>query len=166
VQLAEPRHRGAGHAGPGDGDGGRIAVGQRRVLRVLDGRLLPVRGVLVLCLGGHFVLSLFGGNYTREGLFPLWMLALSYTPGLPKIFYVAVCRAQGKIARAAVVLTTFAVIELGAAAAGGVIDGLRGFSVAILLVTTVEGLATTPAIVRSAWSYGRHRRAVPAAGSP
>jgi O-antigen/teichoic acid export membrane protein len=117
-----------------------------------------IPGVLVLCLGGHFVLSLFGGSYTREGLFPLWMLALSYTPGLPKIFYVAVCRAQGKISRAAVVLTTFAVIELGAAAAGGVLDGLRGFSVAILVVTTVEGLATTPAIVRSAWSYGRHRR--------
>ena len=117
-----------------------------------------IPGVLVLCLGGHFVLSLFGGSYTRAGLFPLWMLALSYTPGLPKTFYVAVCRAQGEISRAAVVLTTFAVIELGAAAAGGVLDGLRGFSVAFFVVTTVEGLATTPAIVRSAWSYGRHRR--------
>jgi hypothetical protein len=39
-----------------------------------------------------------------------------------------------------------------------VLDGLRGFSVAFFVVTTVEGLATTPAIVRSAWSYGRHRR--------
>jgi O-antigen/teichoic acid export membrane protein len=119
---------------------------------------IGIPGVLVLCLGAHFILSLFGGNYPREATFPLWMLALSYTPGLPKIFYVAVCRAHGKVSRAAVVLTAFAVIELAGAAAGGVAGGLRGFSIAIFVITTVEGLATTPPIVRAAFSYGRHRR--------
>ena len=64
---------------------------------------IGIPGVLVLCLGAHVILSLFGGNYPREATFPLWMLALSYTPGLPKIFYVAVCRAHGKVSRAAVV---------------------------------------------------------------
>jgi O-antigen/teichoic acid export membrane protein len=117
-----------------------------------------VPGVLLLCFGAHAVLSLFGGNYPREGTFPMWMLALSYLPGLPKVFYVAVCRAAGKVSRAAVVLTVFAAIELAAAAAGGAVGGLRGFSMAIFVVITVEGLATTPAIVRAAWTYGRHRR--------
>jgi len=117
-----------------------------------------VPGVLALCLGAHFVLSLFGSGYTRVGTFPLLMLSLSYVPGLPKVFYVAVCRAAGKVSRAAVVLSAFAVIELAVAGVGGAVGGLRGFSVAIFVVISVEGLATTPAIVRTAFSYGRHRR--------
>ena len=31
-------------------------------------------------------------------------------------------------------------------------------AVAILVVTVIEGLATTPAIILAAWSSGRHRR--------
>ena len=117
-----------------------------------------IPGVLVLCVGGHFLLSLFGSGYSSEATFPLRLLALCYLPGLPKIFYVAVCRAKGKVSRAAVVLTSFAVVEMVAVVVSGVLGGLRGVVIAILVVTVVEGLATTPAIVRAAWSYGRHRR--------
>jgi O-antigen/teichoic acid export membrane protein len=117
-----------------------------------------IPGVLVLCLGGHFALSLFGSGYSREGMFPLWILALAYVPALPKIFYVAVCRASGKVSRAAVVLAVFAAIEMAAVVVSGMLGGLRELTVAILVVTLFEGLATTPAIVRAAWSYGRHRR--------
>jgi O-antigen/teichoic acid export membrane protein len=117
-----------------------------------------IPGMLVLCAGGHFILSLFGSGYSSEATFPLRLLALCYVPGLPKIFYVAVCRAKGKVSRAAVVLTSFAVIEMVAVVVSGVLSGLRGVAIAILVVAVVEGLATTPAIVRAAWSYGRHRR--------
>jgi O-antigen/teichoic acid export membrane protein len=117
-----------------------------------------IPGVAVLCLGGHFVLGLFGSGYSREATTPLAILALAYVPALPKIFYVAVCRAEGKVSRAAVVLTVFAVIEMAAVVVSGMLGGLREVAVAILVVLVVEGLATTPAIVRAAWSYGRHRR--------
>ena len=117
-----------------------------------------IPGVLVLCLGGHFALGLFGSTYSREATFPLRVLALSYVPALPKIFYVAVCRAKGKVSRAAVVLTVFAAIEMAAVVVSGMLDGLRGIAVSILIVMVVEGLVTLPAIVRAAWSYGRHRR--------
>ena len=128
----------------------------RFALKVSLGVGIP--GVLVLCLGGRFTLSLFGGGYSREATFPLRVLTFAYVPALPKIFYVAVCRAQGKVSRAAVVLTVFAAIEMTAVVVSGMLGGLRGLTVAILVVTVVEGLATTPAIVRAAWSYGRHRR--------
>jgi O-antigen/teichoic acid export membrane protein len=117
-----------------------------------------IPGVLLLCVGGHFVLSLFGSRYSSEATFPLRILAFSYVPALPTTFYVAVCRAKGKVSRAAVVLTSFAVIEMAAVVVSGMLDGLRGLTVAILVVMVVEGLATTPAIVRAAWTYGRHRR--------
>jgi O-antigen/teichoic acid export membrane protein len=128
----------------------------RFALKVSLGAGIP--GVLMLCLGGHFALSLFGSSYSREATFPLQILAFSYAPALPKIFYIAVCRAEGKISRAAVVLTVFAVIEMAAVVVTGMFGGLRALTVAILVVTTVEGLATTPAIIRAAWSSGRHRR--------
>ncbi len=117
-----------------------------------------IPGMLALCLGGHFLLSLFGSGYSREATFPLRILALTYAPALPKIFYVAVCRAEGKISRAAVVLTVFAVLEMAAVVVTGMLGGLRALALAILVVTAVEGLATTPAIIRAAWSCGRHRR--------
>jgi O-antigen/teichoic acid export membrane protein len=117
-----------------------------------------IPGVLVLCLAGHFILILFGSGYSREAMLPLRILAFAYIPALPKMFYVAVCRANGRVSRAAVVLTVFAAIEMAAVVVGGRLGGLRGVAVAILVVTVFEGLALTPAIIRAAWSYGRHRR--------
>lgn len=117
-----------------------------------------IPGVFLLCVGGQAVLGLFGSHYSSEATFPLRMLAFSYVPSLPPVFYVAVCRAKGMVSRAAVVLTSFAVVEMAAVVVSGMIGGLRGLTVAILVVMVVEGLATTPAIVRAAWTYGRHRR--------
>lgn len=112
--------------------------------------LVGVPAMLALCFEAHFILSFFGIGYARAATFPLWCLSLSYVPGLPKAFYVAVCRANGKISRAAVVLTTFAVAEIVAVCIGGHLAGLRGLSIAILAVTLIEGVATTPAVLRAA----------------
>jgi O-antigen/teichoic acid export membrane protein len=120
--------------------------------------LIGVPGMLMLCFGAHFALSLFGIGYAREATFPLWLLSLSYVPGLPKNFYIAVCRAAGRVSQAAVVLTSFAVVEIAAAGVGGRVDGLNGVSVAIFAVLFIEGLATTPAVFRATSGCGRHRR--------
>jgi O-antigen/teichoic acid export membrane protein len=121
--------------------------------------LLGLPGSVALGLGAHLALSLFGPGYARVATLPLVLLALGYLPSIPKVHYIAVCRAVGKVNRAAAVLTTFAVIEVGAAALGGVLHGLIGLSVALLAVAIVEGIATTPAVVRAAIARGRHRRA-------
>jgi hypothetical protein len=69
-----------------------------------------------------------------------------------------VCRAAGKIPRAAAVLTTCSALEVAAAAAGGVAGGLIGLSFALLAVRYLEALVTTPPVVRAAFGHGRHRR--------
>ena len=123
--------------------------------------LIGLPGMVVLIFGGHLALSLFGPGYVRVAMLPLTLLAISYIPAIPKIHYVAVCRARGQIPRAAAVLTTAAIAEVTAAAIGGTSGGLRGLSFALLGVYTIEGLVTAPAVIRAAIGSGRHRRAVP-----
>jgi O-antigen/teichoic acid export membrane protein len=122
--------------------------------------LVGVPASIVLGLGAHLALGLFGADYARIATFPLVMLAFGYLPSIPKVHYIAVCRAIGKVNRAALVLTTFAAIEVAAATVGGLMRGLIGLSWALLIVAIVEGIATTPAVIRAAVARGRHRRPV------
>ena len=114
--------------------------------------------MLILCFGAHFILSLFGINYARAATFSLWLLSLCYVPMIPKTFYIAVCRASGRVLLGAIVLTIFAAIEITAAGVAGSIGGLKGLSIAILVVTVIEGLATTPAILNAITSRRGYRR--------
>ena len=125
--------------------------------------LIGIPGMIVLAAGAHFLLSLFGPGYASEATVPLVLLAIGYPLTVPKALYVAVCRASGKITRAATVLTTFSVAELGAAAAGAVWDGLIGLSLTLLAVRFVEALLVIPTVGGAAIGHaGRHRR--PATG--
>ena len=118
---------------------------------------LPVMAALIL--GGHLALSLFGAGYARTAVLPLSLLVVSYLPAIPKIHYIAVCRAKGQIPRAAAVLTTAAAAEVTVAALAGASGGLKGLSFGLLTVYLVEGVVTTPSVVRAAIGRGRHRRA-------
>jgi O-antigen/teichoic acid export membrane protein len=118
---------------------------------------LPAMAVLIV--GAGPLLSLFGASYAREATWPMQLLVLSYLPALPKILYIAVCRADGKITRAAVVLTIFAAAEIIAAVIGGIVGGLTGVAFLYLVVSIVEGAVTAPAVIRTAAGSKRDRRA-------
>ncbi len=121
--------------------------------------LIGLPGMAILGLGAHLALSIFGTSYASEATLPLRLLVLAYLPTISRVHYVAVCRAVGRISRAAAVLTVFAALEIAGAVVGGVTAGLNGLSLAILTVLLVEGLVTTPAVLHAANGYGRHRRA-------
>lgn len=121
--------------------------------------LIGLPGMAALILGAHLSLSLFGKSYAADATVPMCLLTLSYPPSVPKALYIAVCRASGRITRAAVVLTTCSTLEVVAAAAGGVEGGLKGLSVALLVVRIGEALVTAPSVIRAAFGHGRHRRA-------
>ena len=124
---------------------------------------IGVPAMLALCLGARFALGFFGPSYAREATFTLCLLALAYIPTLPKNFYIAVARAKGYVSQAAILLTAFAVLEMGGVIVGGRYDGLRGVAIAIFAATLIEGIVTTPAVLRSAGLYGRYRREYAAA---
>jgi O-antigen/teichoic acid export membrane protein len=124
--------------------------------------LFGLPGMAVLGFGAHFVLGMFGPGYARVGAAPMLLLVVGYIPVIPKVFYVAVCRALGRIPRAAAVLTTFAALEMAAAVIGGLRGGLVGLALGLLIVAVLEALVTTPVVVRTAFGSGRHRRGSPA----
>jgi O-antigen/teichoic acid export membrane protein len=121
--------------------------------------LVGLPASIALALGARLALRLFGASYVAVATIPLVLLALGYLPVIPKVHYVAVCRAIGKVSRAATVLTAFTVMEVAAAAVGGVLHGLIGLSVALLVVGIVEGIATTPTVMKAAKVRGRHQGA-------
>jgi O-antigen/teichoic acid export membrane protein len=127
--------------------------------------LIGLPGMLVLGLGAHLALSLFGPGYARAATVTLWLLVLGYLPTVPKMHFIAVCRAAGRISRAAVVLSVAAAMEVTAAAIGGASGGLKGLTLGLLAVFVAEGLVTTPPVLRAAMGRGRHRQAAPLAAT-
>jgi hypothetical protein len=112
----------------------------------------------VLILGSHLILGIFGKGYAADAAVPMCLLTLSYPATVPKALYIAVCRAEGKITRAAVVLTACSSLEVIAAAVGGAEGALKGLAVALLAVRLAEAVVTGPPVVRAAFGHGRHRR--------
>jgi O-antigen/teichoic acid export membrane protein len=121
--------------------------------------LIGLPAMVVLALGSHLALGLFGASYVDLGTVPLLLLILTYIPGLPKTQYIAVCRATGRVSQAAVLLTVAAGCELGAVVIGGRLGGLNGVALAYLAVTVVEGIVTAPTVLRTAYARGYRRRA-------
>jgi O-antigen/teichoic acid export membrane protein len=133
-------------------DPGVVARKLRFALRVSF--LIGIPGMAALILAAHPVLSLFGNGYL-EATVPMWLITLGYPAAVPKSWYIAVCRAAGQIPRAAVVLTACSSLEMAAAAAGGIADGLFGLSLALLAVRYAEALVTTPPVLRTAFTRSR-----------
>jgi O-antigen/teichoic acid export membrane protein len=127
--------------------------------------MIGVPGMAVLIVGAHTALDLFGKGY-GEATVPMWLITLGYPAAVPKSLYVAVCRAQGKIPRAAVILSSCTAAEMAAAVAGGLAGGLYGLSLALLAVRYAEALVTGPPVFRAAIGHGRHRRATALSRQP
>jgi O-antigen/teichoic acid export membrane protein len=119
--------------------------------------LIGIPAVAVLCLGAPLILGFFGSSYAKTGTISLILLSLGYLPSVPKVHYIAVCRATGKIRRAATILTVTACLEIIGALIGGKEAGLTGFGLGLLAASLLEGAITAPSVLRAARSYGRHR---------
>jgi O-antigen/teichoic acid export membrane protein len=125
-----------------------IAEKLRFVLRL--SLYIGIPGMLALAVLAHWVLEIFGPNYARTGTIPLLLLILCYIPGLFKAVYIAVCRAQHRVGRAAIVLAIGGLCEAVAAIIGGKADGLIGVCVGYLIVQLIEGMVTGPTVLRAA----------------
>jgi O-antigen/teichoic acid export membrane protein len=137
-------------------DPGVVAKKLRFALRVSF--LIGIPGMVVLILGAHLALGMFGKGYT-EATVPMCLITLGYPAAVPKSLYIAMCRAAGRIPRAAVVITACSGLEMAAAAAGGAAGGLYGLSLALLAVRYAEAVVTAPPVLRAAFGLGRHRSA-------
>ena len=121
--------------------------------------LIGIPAMLTLCLGSQLLLTLFGASYAKMGVIPLILLSLGYLPSVFTVHYITVCRATGRISRAARILTFTACLQIAAAVIGGKEAGLVGFGLGVLAVGVLEGLITAPSVLRAARSFNRTRRA-------
>jgi O-antigen/teichoic acid export membrane protein len=141
-----------------------VASGDMRALRpklrvsLRMSMLIGIPGMAVLCLGAPLLLGIFGASYARAGAVSLILLSLGYLPAVPKVHYIAVCRAQGLVRRAAALLSGTACLEIMAAVAGGQADGLTGLGLGVLAAYALEGMLTAPRVLRAAMPAGRHAR--------
>ena len=141
-----------------------IAKKLRFVLRLSV--YIGVPAMVILWFAAGPALSIFGKNYAAEATVPFQLLILGYLPALPKTQYIAVCRAAGRVTRAAVILTIASTCEMAAVVIGGRMDGLVGLTAGLLVISIAEGLITAPAVFRTALGHGRHRRGAAAAEAP
>jgi O-antigen/teichoic acid export membrane protein len=125
-----------------------IAEKLRFVLRL--SLIVGLAGMVVLGVGAHLILGIFGPSYAREATVPMWLLLLGYLPTVPKSQYIAVCRATGHVSRASAILAVQAVVQLVAVCVGGKLDGLIGVCLALLIVGFLESLMTAPTVFRAA----------------
>jgi O-antigen/teichoic acid export membrane protein len=114
---------------------------------------IGVPGGLVLGLGSHLILGIFGSSYASIAAGPLWLMIASYLPGLPNTVYIAVARASGRVNQATIFLSAGAVVDMASIVVGGKLGGLYGLSYAGLAVSILQALVTTPVVLRAA--YGR-----------
>jgi O-antigen/teichoic acid export membrane protein len=111
--------------------------------------LIGLPAMAVLILGSHRILSVYGPGYARIGTLPMCLFALWYIPSVFKMLYMAICRASGRMAYCAAILTLFTLAEVGAVAAGAASDGLVGLSIALLAVLTAQGAVIAPLLLRA-----------------
>jgi O-antigen/teichoic acid export membrane protein len=134
-------------------DPGGLAAKLRFSLRVcLLGGLVAIP---LIVLAAHPLLHVFGAQYAARAAVPLEVMIGGYLGSVLKNHYIAVCRVQRRVTRAAVFATVSCAARLIAITAGALAGGLVGVSVALLVVMTAEGCYALPAL-RSALHPGPH----------
>jgi O-antigen/teichoic acid export membrane protein len=93
---------------------------------------------IVLLISAGWILRIFGHVYAAEATWTLRVLGLGAMPLIIKDLYVAICRVRGQASRAALLIIVGTALELGMAAIGGYIGGLRGLSIGWLTGVLIE----------------------------
>ena len=103
-------------------------------------------GVPLVIVCAHPMLRLFGSAYANRATLSLQLLALGYFGSVLKAHYIALSRIFDRITQAAVYATAGTVARFAAAAAGAMLGGLAGLSLALAAVMSVEGLVVSPMV--------------------
>jgi O-antigen/teichoic acid export membrane protein len=130
----------------GSADPERLARGLRLTLK-LSFALGALANLVLLPIAGP-LLTLFGDGYAEIGTTPLHILALGIFPLTIKALYVAIHRVEKKLRAGLPVIWAGALMELGGAAAGALLDGLTGVALGWLAAVCIQGAMMVPSIVR------------------
>lgn len=133
----------------------------RLTLLLSFGGLVPAIATLVVL--GEPVLSVFGPRYAADAQPTLTLLALTAIPLVIRDHWIALQRIHERLARAAVITSVVAVIEVVAALLGAQVAGVPGLAVGWLIGLAVPSVFQIPAVVDAARSGTRDTRPAPVA---
>jgi hypothetical protein len=121
-----------------------------RRLRFTLGLSLALSGMTVLCcwVAGRLALGLFNAFYAEMAADTLVLLALAMPAVALKYHYIALKRIRDEMGAALPVLALGALLELGAAAVGGAVQGLSGLAVAWMLAAYAQAIGMLRPILR------------------
>ncbi len=94
----------------------------------------------LLQLATKQVLDVFGSSYAEQAAWCLRILLLAAFPLIIKYHYIAICRIHDKLAGAMLGMLPGGLLELGAAALGAHVGGLKGLSVGWVAAIYLESL--------------------------
>ena len=117
----------------------------RRMLR--RSLALATVAALAVAVTAPFVLAVFGPYYRQEGTVALEILAFAVIPVSVKSLFVALVRIRTSVARVAPWVVLGALSEVGLAAAGAQLDGLRGLCLGWLIALCVEAAVMLPSLL-------------------
>jgi O-antigen/teichoic acid export membrane protein len=104
----------------------------------------------VLLLGTTQVLGLFGHSYAEHAAWSLRILAVESFPFIIKNHYIAVCRIQGRVAHASLVMIASVALELGGSVLGAYLGGLTGLSLGWFAAVCIEAVFMFRTVYRAA----------------
>jgi O-antigen/teichoic acid export membrane protein len=104
----------------------------------------------ILLLGTMQVLGLFGHSYAEHAAWSLRILAVESFPFIIKNHYIAVCRIQGRVAHATLVVIATSLLELGGAVLGTYLGGLTGLSLGWFAAVCIEAVIMFRTVYRAA----------------
>ena len=107
--------------------------------------------VVVVQLVAPLALRIFGPAYAENGTTALRLLILVGPSYVVKDHYVAIRRAQGRLANASRIMALGTSAEAAGAVVGGVLGGMIGLCVGWAIAATCEALALLPAVMRVFW---------------
>jgi O-antigen/teichoic acid export membrane protein len=121
----------------------------RHVRRTLPlGLALCVAIVIVVEFVAPFVLHIFGPGYAEHGTTALRLLIIVGPSYVIKDHYVAIRRAQRRLAQAARVMSLGTSAEAVGAVLGGVLGGMTGLCIGWAIAASCEAIALSPAVMQ------------------
>jgi O-antigen/teichoic acid export membrane protein len=125
------------------GDELALAREVRKTMRIC--LVLAVISAPLFALLASFILGIFGHSYERAAG-ALAALGLTTYPAAIKAHYVAISRVRGRMQQAAVWTVIGACLEVGLAAAGGIVHGITGVAIGFLIGLSVEAILFSPVV--------------------
>jgi O-antigen/teichoic acid export membrane protein len=141
-----PQHLSTSLFAVGAADRSMLAAKTRTSIKIA--LVAGVPSTLLVALLAHPLLSVFGSAYAQHATVPMRWLMLAYVPNVIRFHYVTVLRVQGRLVRAATVLTGLGVLEIAAIVVGSQTAGLSGVAAALTAAMWVEGFATALPVLR------------------